>query len=152
MRRGPIRPPRYTVNGPINIRPTSKAVPIHALSSYPNPWRPLKSAKPREIMRLVSVTTPAPVTTPRIPSRGLVETSEGIAAAAARAISMAEGRIVMLEAAISLPSGADSCNHRNSGTQFRRDGRILQRDLDRNTLYDFREVASGVVRRQQSKL
>jgi len=37
IRRGPIRPPRYTVNGPINIRPASKALPIHALSSYPNP-------------------------------------------------------------------------------------------------------------------
>src|SRR6267142_4445504 len=154
MRRGTLRPPRYTVNGPINIRPTSKAVPIHALSSYPNPWRPLKSGIPREIMRLVSVTTPAPVTTPRIPSSGLVETSAGIAAAAARAICTADGRIVMLEAAIgsSSLSGADSCNHRNSGTPFRREGRILQRNLDRNTLYNFREVAGGVVRGQQSEL
>src|SRR3954463_15976439 len=105
-------------------------------------------------MRLVSVTTPAPVTTPRIPSSGLVETSAGTAAAVARAISMAEGRIVRLEAAISSssPSRADSCNHRNSGTQFRGEGRILQRDLDRNTLHDFRKIASSVVRRQQSKL
>src|ERR1700675_4796612 len=154
MRRGPIRPPRYTVNGPINIRPTSKAVPIHALSSYPNPWRPLKSGMPREIMRLVSVTTPAPVTTPRIPSSGLVETSAGIAAAAMRAISIGDGRTVILEAAIcsSSPSRPDSCSHRDSGTQFHREGRILQRDLDRNTLHDFREVASGVVRRQQGEL
>src|SRR6267154_2454546 len=126
MRRAPIRPPRYTMNGPINIKPTSKAVPIHALSSYPNPWTPLKSAKPREIMRLVSVTTPAPVTTPRIPSSGLVETSAGIAAAAARAISIGDGRTAMLEAAIcsSSPSRAHSCNHRNSGTQLRREVRL----------------------------
>src|SRR6266403_5100966 len=104
-------------------------------------------------MRLVSVTTPAPVTTPRIPSSGLVETSAGIAAAA-RAISIGDGRTAMLEAAIcsSSPSRAHSRNHRNSGTQFRREGRILQRDLDRNTLHYFREVASGVVRRQQSEL
>src|ERR1700756_2488531 len=154
MRRGPIRPPRYTVNGPINIRPISKAVTIHALSSYPNPWRPLKSGMPREIMRLVSVTTPAPVTTPRIPSNGLVETSAGIAAPAARAISVGEGRTMMLEAAIcsSSPSGADRCDHRNSGTQFRRESRILQRDLHRNTLHDFCEVARGVVGGQQSEL
>jgi hypothetical protein len=55
---------------------------------------------PREIMRLVSVTIPAPVTTPRIPSSGLVEVSAGIAAATARAISTAVGRSVLLEAAI----------------------------------------------------
>src|SRR6266850_5484387 len=154
MRRGPIRPPRYTVNGPINIRPTSKAVPIHALSSYPNPWSPLKSGMPREIMRLVSVTTPAPVTTPRIPSSGLVETSAGIAAAAVRAISFGDGRTVMLEAAIcfSSPSCAHSCDHGNSGTQLHREGGILQSDLDRNALHDFCEVASGVVGRQQSEL
>src|SRR6266481_2585845 len=154
MRRGPIRPPRYTINGPINIRPASKAVAIHALSSYPNPWRPLKSGRPREIMRLVSVTTPAPVTTARIPSSGLVETSAGIAAAAARAISTADGRSVMLEAAIGSrsPSRTDSCNHRKSGTQLLGHSRVIQRDLDGNTLHDFREVASRVVGWQQSEL
>src|ERR1700756_2166139 len=141
MRRGPIRPPRNTVNGPINIRPASKAVPIHALSSYPNPWIPLKSGRPRVIMRLVSVTTPAPVTTPKIPSSGLVETSAGIAAAAARAISTAEGRIVMVEAAICprSPSRADSCDHRKAGTQLLGHSRVIQRDLDGHPLRDFRE-------------
>jgi len=105
-------------------------------------------------MRLVRVTTPAPVTTPRIPNSGLVETSAGIAAAAARAICIGDGRTAMIEAAIgsSSLSGAHSCNDRNPGTQFRREGRILQRDLDRNTLHDFCEVASGVVGRQQSEL
>src|SRR3984957_10504138 len=109
---------------------------------------------PREIMRLVSVTTPAPVTTPRIPSSGLVETSAGIAAAAARAICIGDGRTAMLKAAIgsSSLSRAHSCNHRESGTQFRREGRIVQCDLDRNALHDFCEVASGVVGGQQSEL
>src|SRR6266404_5654485 len=154
MRRGPIRPPRYTIDGPINIRPASKAVAIHALSSYPNPWRPLKSGMPREIMRLVSVTTPAPVTTPRIPSSGLLETSTGIAAAAACAISSGDGRTVMLEAAIGvrLPFRADSCNHRESGAQFSGKGGVVQRDLDRNALYYLREIAGRVVGWQQRKL
>jgi hypothetical protein len=71
-------------------------------------------------MRLVSVTTPAPVTTPRIPSSGLVEVSAGIAAATARAISTAVGRSVLLEAAIcsSSQSRADGYNHRKSGTKL----------------------------------
>src|SRR5216684_5495117 len=133
MRRGPIRPPRYTVKGPINIRPTSKAVLIHALSSNPNPWRPLRSGKPREIIQLVSVTTPAPVTTPRIPSSGLLETSAGIAAAAVRAMSIGDGRTVMLEAIrVRLPFRADSCNHRKSGAQFGGKGGVVQHDRDRN--------------------
>src|SRR5271155_1602923 len=103
-------------------------------------------------MRLVSVTTPAPVTTPRMPSNGLVETSAGIAAAAARAICIGDGRTAMLEAAISSSSlfRAHSCIHRKSGTQFRREGRILECDLDRTTLRDLCEVASGVVGGQQS--
>ena len=50
IRRGPIKPPRYTVNGPMNIKPTSYAVPIQVLSSYPNPWWPLKSGRPSEII------------------------------------------------------------------------------------------------------
>src|ERR1700751_2244583 len=105
-------------------------------------------------MRPVSVTTPAPVTTPRIPSSGLVETSAGIAAAVARAISTADGRIVMVEAAIcsSSSSRADSCNHRKAGTQRLGHSRVIQRNLDGNTLYDFREVAGRVVGWQQSEL
>src|SRR5713101_6921818 len=154
MRRAPIRPPRYTVNGPINIRPMSKAVPIHALSSYPNPWRPLKSGMPREIIRLVSVTTPAPVTTPRIPSSGCAETSAGTAAPTARAISIGDGRTVTLEAAIlfRLPPRPDGCNHRESGAQFGGKGAVVQRNLDRDALYHLREIAGRVVGRQQRKL
>src|SRR4029077_1005077 len=103
---------------------------------------------PREIMRLVSVTTPAPVTTPRIPSSGLLETSPGLAAAAVRAMSIGDGRTAMLEAAIGvrLPFRADSCNHRKSGAQFGGKGGVVQRDLDRNALYNFCEIAGRVVR------
>src|SRR5271168_2768779 len=113
------------------------------------PTWPLRSARPRLSMRPARVTSPAPVTTPRIPRRGRVDTSDGIAAAAACAISTADGRKVMVEAAIDfrLSSGVDSCYHRKSGTQRRRDCQIVQRDLDGNALHDFREVASGVVGR-----
>src|SRR5229473_3776148 len=105
---------------------------------------------PREIMRLVSVTTPAPITTPRIPSNGLAETSAGTAAPTARAISIGDGRTVTLEAAIlfRLPPRPDGCNHRESGAQFGGKGGVAQRNLDRNTLYDFREVTGRVVGRQ----
>jgi len=51
-------------------------------------------------MQPVRVTSPAPVTTPKMPSSGRVDTSDGMAAAAARAISNTDGRIVNLEAAI----------------------------------------------------
>src|SRR4029077_19642162 len=118
------------------------------------PTCPFKSARPRLSMRPARVTSPAPVTTPRIPRRGRAKTSDGMAAAAARAISIADGRTVMVEAAIDflLSSRVDSCYHRKSGTQRRRDGRIVQRDLDGNALHYFREIASVVIGRQQSEL
>src|SRR5262245_54371302 len=118
------------------------------------PTWPLKSARPRVSMRPVRVTSPAPVTTPRIPNRGRVETSDGMAAAVARAMSTADGRTVMLEAAIRcrLPSRPNGRDHGESGTKFRGDSRIVQRDLDGNTLHDLREVAGGIVGRQQSEL
>src|SRR6266481_2372928 len=109
---------------------------------------------PREIMRLVSVTTPAPRTTPRIPSSGWAETSAGTAAPTARAISIGDGRTVTLEAAIlfRLPPRPDGCNHRESGTQFRGESCVVQRDLDRNALHDLGEIAGRIVRGQQGKL
>jgi len=87
---------------------------------------------PREIMRLVSVTTPAPRTTPRIPSSGWAETSAGTAAPTARAIPIGDGRTVTLEAAIlfRLPPRPDGCNHRESRTQFGGKGAVVQRNLD----------------------
>src|SRR5713226_3951571 len=109
---------------------------------------------PREIIRLVSVTTPAPVTTPRIPSSGCAETSAGTAAPTARAISIGDGRTVTLEAAIlfRLPPHPDGCNHRESGAQFGGKGAVVQRNLDRDALYHLREIAGRVVGRQQRKL
>src|SRR5260370_27703745 len=109
---------------------------------------------PREIMRLVSVTTPAPITTPRIPSSGWAETSAGTAAPTERAISIGDGRTVTLEAAIllRLPPRPDGCNHRESGTQFGGKGAVVQRNLDRDALYHLREIAGRVVGRQQRKL
>src|SRR5277367_1338792 len=102
---------------------------------------------PREIMRLVSVTTPAPITTPRIPSSGWAETSAGTAAPTARAISIGEGRTIALEAAIffRLPLRPDSCNHRESGTQFDGKGNIVRPNLDWDALYHFREIAVALL-------
>src|SRR5215831_362257 len=76
------------------------ALLIHAPSSKPNPKPPLRSARPSEIMRPVSVTTPAPMMTPRIPSSGLFESSLGIAAAADCAIRI--GGTAMVDEAIGL--------------------------------------------------
>src|ERR1700733_3038187 len=131
-----------------------KALSSQAPSRKLMPTCPFKSARPRLSIRPVRVTSPAPVTTPRIPSKGRVDTSDGIAAAAARAISTADGRIVMVEAAMDfrLSSGTDSRYDRKSGTQPRCDRRIVQRNLDGNTLYNFGEIARGVVGRQQSEL
>src|SRR5271156_2596887 len=131
-----------------------KALSSHAPSSKLMPMCPFISAMPRLSMRPARVTSPAPVTTPRMPRRGRVDTSDGIAAAAACAICNADGRTVRVEAPIDawLLSGADSCHHRKSGTQRRRHRRIIQRDLDGNTLHDFREIASRVIGRQQREL
>src|ERR1700720_2871124 len=102
---------------------------------------------PREIMRLVSVTTPAPITTPRIPSSGWAEASAGTAAPTARAMSIGDGRTDTLEAAMlfRLPPRPDGCNHRQSGTQFGGESGVVQRDLDRDALHHLREIAGRVV-------
>src|SRR6266436_5555768 len=104
---------------------------------------------PREIMRLVSVTTPAPKTTPRIPSSGWAETSAGTAAPTARTISSGVGRSVTLEAAIlfRLPPRPDGCNYRESGAQFGGKGAIVEPNLDGDALYHLCEIASRVVGR-----
>src|SRR5258705_5594552 len=103
----------------------------------------------REIMRLVRWPTPAPVTTPRIPSSGWAEPSAGTAAPTARAISIGDGRTVTLEAAIlfRLPPGPDGCNHRESGAQFGGKGVIVQPNLNGDALYHLREIAGRVVGR-----
>src|SRR5262245_43934030 len=50
---------------------------IQAPSSTPRPTVPLRSARPSVIIRPVSVTIPAPRTTPRIPITGRFESSDG---------------------------------------------------------------------------
>src|SRR5258708_16750313 len=107
-----------------------------------------------EIIRMVSVTPPAPVTTPRTPSSGCAKPSAGTAAPTARAISIGDGRTVTLEAAIlfRLPPRPDGCNHRESGAQFGGKGAVVQRNLDRDALYHLREIAGRVVGRQQRKV
>src|SRR5258706_15319534 len=134
----------------MNISEALKALSSQAPSSKLMPTCPFKSARPRLSIRPVRVTSPAPMTTPRIPSRGLVETSDGMAAAAPRAISIAVGRTTMLEAVIlfRLPPGPDGCNHRESGAQLAGKGAIVQPNLDRDALYHLREIAGRVVGRQ----
>jgi NAD(P)-dependent dehydrogenase (short-subunit alcohol dehydrogenase family) len=56
------------------------ALAIQAPSSKPIPTFPLRSAEPRDNRRPASVTIPAPMTTPRIPSSGLWDKSDGRAA------------------------------------------------------------------------
>src|SRR4029077_8058653 len=109
---------------------------------------------PRLSMRPVRVTSPAPRTTPRMPIRGRVETSDGIAAAAARAMFAGVGRTAVLEAAIifRLPSRPDSGNDGKSGAQFRGESGVVQHDLDRDALHDLGEIAGRIVRRTQRKL
>src|SRR5690242_4545256 len=110
---------------------------------------PRKSGMPREIMRLVSVTMPAPKTTPRIPSSGRAETSAGTAAPTARTISIGDGRTVRLEAAIlfRLPPGPDGCCHRESRAQFCGKSVVVQPNLHRDALHHLREIAGRIVRR-----
>src|SRR5258708_2389929 len=138
----------------MNISEALKALSSQAPSSKLMPTCPFKSARPRVSMRPVRVTSPAPMTTPRIPRRGLVETSDGMAAAAPRAMSAGVGRTAMLEAVmifrlLSRPDGGDD---RKSGAQFRGESCVVQHDLDRDTLHDLGEIAGRIVRGQQGKL
>src|SRR5271157_2902826 len=144
------------MNGPINIRPKSKAVPIHAASSNPNPWWPLKSGIPSEIMRLVSVTVPAPIRTPRIPSRGLFDSSEGRTLEATNFAScsgVGTGvTLVVLDIVCLLSPRADSHDDREARAQLAGQFRVVERDLDGDSLNDFGEIPGGIIRRQQGKL
>src|ERR1700722_5781223 len=95
-RRGPSKAPKYTLKGPINMMAALYALSNHAPWSKLMPTCPRRSASPSESMRLVSVTRPAPIRTPTIPSRGRVDIWEGIAAAVARAICVGVGRVTSL--------------------------------------------------------
>src|SRR5271169_1118566 len=99
-------------------------------------------------MRPASVTSPAPRMTPRIPNRGLVDTLEGIAAAAARAICAGVGRRdTTVEAAI-LFSRPDSCGNRKARAQLGGEIVIVERNLDGNSLDYLGEVAGSIIGRQ----
>src|SRR5260370_16837415 len=65
----------------MNIRATLNELEIQAPSSNPIPTFPFRSAKPNVSNRPVTVTIPAPSTTPRIPSSGLWDKSIGNVAA-----------------------------------------------------------------------
>src|SRR5271163_3274353 len=112
----------------MNIKAMLKALLIHAPSSKPIPRWPFRSASPSEIMRPVSVTIPAPMITPRIPSNGLFESSEGATAASPCATCSGGGKRTAEVAA------------------------DIERNLDGDSLHHFRVVAGGIVGRQQREL
>src|SRR5271157_824199 len=103
-------------------------------------------------MRPVRVTSPAPMMTPRIPNKGLVETSEGIAAAASSACwAGVGGRVTTVEAAILMPR-TDSSGDRKARAQLAGQVGIVECNFYRDSLHDLGEIASRVVGRQQRKL
>src|SRR4030095_5331577 len=116
----------------------------------------LRSARPRVIMRPVSVTIPAPSTTPRIPTRGRFESSEGIPPATFLAICTFVGG-ASAPAAVAITNSAlvfctHGCRYRKSRTQLRGERRRVKRNLDGNSLHDLGEVSCSVVWRKQRKL
>src|SRR5271165_3969194 len=107
-------------------------------------------------MRPVSVTSPAPMRTPAIPSRGRVEMSVGIAIAVARAICAGVGGSVgvrdMTVAAAMLFSRPDSSDYRKARAQLGGEFGIVESNLDRDSLHYLGEIAGSVVGRQQREL
>src|SRR5271155_4836257 len=116
------------------------------------PRLPFRSAVPSVSMRPVSVTIPAPMTTPKIPSSGLCESSDGKPAAIALAICDFVGEcstaICVDIFAVPLVRRSYRGGHRESGTQLLGLRKVVEYDLHRDALHDFRVVAGGVVRRQ----
>src|SRR5271163_2902345 len=140
----------------MNINPTLNALPIQAPSSKLIPTWPFRSAVPKVIMRPASVTIPAPMITPRMPSSGLFERSAGPAATRACAICAEVGcGTTVVEAAIQyapLLRGAHRGNNGEPGTQRGREVGIIEGDLHRDSLHHLGVVPGSVVGRQQSKL
>src|SRR5580692_3999624 len=140
----------------MNISPILNALPIQAPSSKLIPTWPFRSAVPKVIMRPASVTIPAPMITPRMPSSGLFERSAGPAATKACAICAEVGcGTTVVEAAIQyapLVRGAHRGNNGEPGTQRGREVGIIEGDLHRDSLHHLRVIPGGVVRRQQRKL
>src|SRR5262249_124148 len=117
----------------------------------PRPTVPLRSACPRVIIRPVSVTIPAPRTTPTIPSRGLLDSSAGIPPAIALAICTFVGGTSVPAAVAIRNSASVFCTHASGagkrGPQLRGERRRVESDLDRNSLHHLGEVPGGVVGR-----
>jgi len=146
IRRGPIRPPRYTVNGPI----TSGRHPRHCQSMRFRRTRIHEVPGNRackKIMRLVSVDDSAPVTTPRIPSSGGPKPPQA-PRRLLRARYLSEMGDCTLETAILFGyAWSGRCNHRESGTQFGGKGAIVQPNLNGDALYHLVQIAGRVVGR-----
>lgn len=86
-----------------------------------------------------------------VPFHNEEESSEGIAAAVARAISTgAGGRVVIVVAAMTLPLSprADCGNDRKTWSQFGGQTGIIQADLHWNALHDLGEISGGIVGRE----
>src|SRR5260370_16672560 len=119
------------------------------------PTWPLRTARPSEIIRPVSVTIPAPMITPKIPSNGLFESSAGTACASPRAICCGVNCATAAEAPIAR-SPLTPCAHGGDDGEPRTQGsgnaRIIEPDLYGDSLHDFREITGGIVSRQQREL
>src|SRR6266567_1678152 len=106
-------------------------------------------------MRPASVTIPAPRTTPKIPSRGLFDSSAGAADESARTICVGEGCATAIVVAILRLRSVSCANRGDNGkprTQGSGNARIIEPDLYGDSLHDFREITGGIVRRQQREL
>ena len=121
----------------MNIRATLKALEIQAPSSNPMPTFPFKSAKPNVSNRPVTVTIPAPSTTPRIPSSGLCDKSIGKVAAAED--GTAGGRfagngmdvaLISLSIMFLLLLRTHRYYSRETRSQLRGERRIIERNFD----------------------
>src|SRR5262245_29134225 len=144
----------------MNTSATLNALLIHAPASKPIPTFPLRSARPSESSRPASVTIPAPRITPAIPSTGLCDRSAGSAAANRDSAGATRGGSLVTGSAnagvaltsTSLFGRTNGHDRRKPWTQPRGQRRILEPDLHRDSLNDLREIAGGVVRRQQREL
>src|SRR5260370_21987365 len=142
----------------MNIRATLKALEIQAPSSNPIPTFPFRSAKPNVSNRPVTVTIPAPSTTPRIPSSGLWDRSIGNVAApgdgAAGGRFAGNGMDVALMSLLLVLLLLRSHRYysRETRSQLRSERRVIESDLDRHSLHDLGEIASCVIGGQQREL
>src|SRR5689334_17098475 len=119
------------------------------------PTLPLRSARPRPSIRPASDTIPAPRTTPRIPNTGVCDKSAGREAASAAAPPCrAGGAIAVVVAVIGarLLSGSDGHDRGEAWSQPGFLSHVIKRDLHRHPLCHLREIAGGVVWRQESEL